>query len=83
MSRYRFLLVARDLAIGETGEKIVTLVVFLHMLEAEHEILPLGIAADGCAMNALLVAAVPLTGRGGRLCARLDLAPGPNAIEVF
>ncbi|MCY1314487.1 hypothetical protein D9M70_651410 [compost metagenome] len=83
MAGHRFLLVAGDLAIGKAGEVVVALVVLLHMFEAEHEVLALGIAADGRFMHALLIAAVPLTNGRSRLRPGLNLAPGANAIEVF
>jgi hypothetical protein len=83
MASDRLLLVAGDLGIGQTGEIIVTLIVFLHMLEAEQEKLPLGIAADGSTMNTGLVATVPLTGRRSFLRLRLAPAARTDSVEVF
>ncbi len=83
MAGNRFLLVARDLAVGEAGEIVIALVVFLDVLEAEQKELPLGIASDGSAMHAFLVAAVPLTGRGSLFGFRLAFAAGADAVEVF
>src|SRR5690606_21143207 len=77
-----FLLVARNFAVGEAGEVVVALVVFLDVREAEHEILTFGIAPDGCAMHCILLAAVPLTRRRGAF--RTLHAPlRANAVEIF
>jgi hypothetical protein len=83
MAGERFLLVARDLCIGEAGEIVEALVVLAHVIEAELEILALTHAAHGRAMRAGFLATVPLADRRTRLHLRLSIRADPDLLEIF
>ncbi|MNT69397.1 hypothetical protein D3C72_2077130 [compost metagenome] len=53
------------------------------MLKTEQEELPLGIAADGCPVNARFIASVPLAGGGLNLRFPLPFPARADAIEIF
>jgi len=77
------LLVTGDFAVRQAGEVVIALVVFLHMLKTEQEELPLGIAADRCAVNARFIASVPLAGRSLNLRFPLPFPARADAVEIF
>jgi len=83
MTCYRLLLVARDFAVREAGEIIVSLVVILDVLETEQKELAFRIASHRSAMRAFFVAAVPLA--SWRRLLRLLLSPAArtDTVEVF
>lgn len=81
--RNRLFLIAGDLGVRQAGEIIIALVVFLHMLKTEQEELPLGVAADGCAVNARLVASIPLAGRGLNLRFLVPFSACTDTVEIF
>ena len=83
MAGDRFLLVTGDLAVGQAGKIIVAFIILLHVLKTEQEELPLGIAADGCPVNARLVASVPLAGWGLNLRFPLPFPARADAVEIF
>ena len=83
MAGDRLLLVTRDLAVGEAGEVIIALVVFLHVLEAEEKEGAFRIPPHGRAVIALFRAAIPLA-HGGLCLLLLGTPPsGPDAVEIF
>lgn len=83
MAGQGLLLVAGNLVVGQAGEIVVALVVLLHMLEAEHEVLVLGIAPDRRLVDSILPAAVPLAGGRHRLRFLARTAPCPDAVKIF
>src|SRR5262249_22138614 len=81
MAGDRFLLIARDRILAHSGEEIVGLVVFAHMMEAEAPVFALAQPALGGAVRRALVAPWPVAARTVGAHAPILAGPDPDAVE--
>src|SRR5262249_5562966 len=81
MAGDRFLLIARDRILAHSGEEIVGLVVFAHMMEAEAPVFALAQPALGGAVRRALVAPRPVAARTVGAHAPILAGPDPDAVE--